>query len=129
MLKHKRRMGAVAAAVAAVAMIGGAPQAMAATQAYELDAWTPKIYAHEVVASAHYAGYKRVCVSLLGETFEGWVELKNNCVNVSPGSVGSVVTSVKCPTYGSFKTWVIGKRPNGHSDVKSSGGVFLECRR
>ncbi|MEU6093807.1 hypothetical protein [Streptomyces sp. NPDC047079] len=125
----KRRMGAVAAAVATGALLTGAPQAMAATQAYELDAWAPKVYAHEVVASAHYAGYKRVCVSLLGETLEGWVELKNNCVNVSPSSVGSVVASVKCPTRGAFKTWVIGTRPNGHGDVKDTGGVYLECRR
>ncbi|MET8955422.1 hypothetical protein ACWEO4_32560 [Streptomyces sp. NPDC004393] len=124
----KLRMGAVATAVAAGALFTGVPQAMAATQAYELDAYTPKVYTHSISAIAHYAGYKRVCVSLLGEAFEGWVELKSNCVNVSPNSVGTVVATVKCPTYGSFRTWVNATRPNGHSDTKDTGGVFLECK-
>jgi hypothetical protein len=136
----KVRMGAAAAVMAAGMVMSAVPQATAATQeaqeaqeaqgaqARQLIAYMPKKQSGEIYASGFYEGYKKVCVSLLGQTLSGWVELKNKCQNVSPNSLGSISTSVKCPTRGAFKTFLSGTRSNGRSDVKQSGGIYWECR-
>ncbi|GGO34945.1 hypothetical protein [Streptomyces lasiicapitis] len=124
----KVRMGAAAAVMAAGMLAATVPQSSAAAQELELIAYTPKVQSGKVWGNGFYEGYKKVCISLLGQTLSGWVQLTNKCQNVSPSSLGSINTSVKCPTRGAFKTFVSGTRTNNRVDVKQSGGIYLECR-
>lgn len=124
----KVRMSAAAAVMAAGMVMGAASQSSAAAQELELIAYTPKVQNGKIWGNGFYEGYKKVCVSLLGQTLSGWVQLTNKCQNVSPSSLGSINTSVKCPTRGAFKTFLSGTRTNNRVDVKQSGGIYLECR-
>ncbi|MFH8794320.1 hypothetical protein [Streptomyces sp. NPDC017941] len=126
----KVRMGAAAAVLAAGMLMGATAQSSAAAQELELVANQPKAQNGKVYASGFYEGYKKVCVSLLQESFGTIppVVAASKCQNVSPSSLGSISVSINCPREGIFRTLMSGTRTNNRKDIKDSAPRFVKCR-